>query len=475
MNLSIQDELLPFAEELQRYVTPVFLEELAREIGFIKRKRKFSGSDLATICIWISQRVASDPLVRLCSRLHAATGTLLSPEGLNKRLNAKAVLFLQHIFSLLLQQKICEQTQISNHLVSYFGRIRILDATVFQVPNVLENAYPGSGGCAQTAGIKIQLEYDLHSGEFLNFQVGPGRNNDKTFGTECLDTLRPGDLCIRDLGYFSLEDLDQMDQRGTYYISRLKLNTNVYVKNPNPECFKNGAIKKQSEYIQIDVKQILNQLQPGEIFELKHAYIGDKQQLFARVIFNRLTEKQLQKRQAKIAEKEKSQNRTYSEKSKMVAGLNVYVTNIPWEWVPMEQVHELYTLCWQIEIIFKTWKSFFQIHHCKKVKPERLECHLYGQLIAILLCSSIMFQMRQLLLMKKKQELSEYKAIYMIKDYFLLFQTIQKDNQKLSKILLRLFNLLQQNGRKSHRYEKKTVFDILGVVYNYSMSHNPAA
>lgn len=38
INLSIQDELQPFAEELQRYVTPVFLEELAREIGFIKAK-----------------------------------------------------------------------------------------------------------------------------------------------------------------------------------------------------------------------------------------------------------------------------------------------------------------------------------------------------------------------------------------------------------------------------------------------------
>ncbi|PED44091.1 IS4 family transposase, partial [Bacillus cereus] len=101
---------------------------------------------------------------------------------------------------------------------------------------------------------------------------------------------------------------------------------------------------------------------------------------------------------------------------------------------------------------------------------------LYGQLIAILLCSSTMFQMRQLLLRKKKREMSEYKAIYMIKDYFLLlFQAIQKDTQELSKILIRLFNLLQQNGRKSHRYEKKTVFDILGVVYNCTMSDNQAA
>ncbi|OOQ92744.1 hypothetical protein BW898_22540 [Bacillus cereus] len=45
-------------------------------------------------------------------------------------------------------------------------------------------------------------------------------------------------------------------------------------------------------------------------------------------------------------------------------------------------------------------------------------------------------------------------------------QPLQKHTQELSKILLRLFNFLQKNGRESHRYEKKTVFDILGVMYN---------
>ena len=150
------------------------------------------------------------------------------------------------------------------------------------------------------------------------------------------------------------------------------------------------------------MKQILKQLQPGETFELENAYIGDKQQLFARVIFNRLTENN-SKTTSEDRRKEKSKNRTYSEKSKMIAGLNVYVTNTPWEWVPMEQVHELYTLRWQIEIVFKTWKSLFKIDHYRNVKQERLECQLYGKLIAIFLCSSTMFKMRQLLLQKKKK------------------------------------------------------------------------
>lgn len=41
MNLSIQDELQPFVEELQQYAKTEFLEERARKIGFIKRKLQF--------------------------------------------------------------------------------------------------------------------------------------------------------------------------------------------------------------------------------------------------------------------------------------------------------------------------------------------------------------------------------------------------------------------------------------------------
>lgn len=82
-------------------------------------------------------------------------------------------------------------------MISAFKRIRILDATVFQLPDSFATNYQGSGGSSNTAGVKIQLEYDLLSGQFLNVQLGPGKNNDKTYGTICLETVEKGDLCLR--------------------------------------------------------------------------------------------------------------------------------------------------------------------------------------------------------------------------------------------------------------------------------------
>ncbi|MEB9432697.1 IS4 family transposase, partial [Bacillus cereus] len=49
MNLSILDELELFSKELQRYMSPYVLEQLAREIGFVQRKSKYRAQDLVAL------------------------------------------------------------------------------------------------------------------------------------------------------------------------------------------------------------------------------------------------------------------------------------------------------------------------------------------------------------------------------------------------------------------------------------------
>ena len=475
MNQDITDDLNLFSQELARHLSPHSLSQLAKKIGFVTRSSKFRAQDLVSLCALLSQRVAVTSLNQLCSTLEVSTGITISPEGLNQRFNESAVEFLQHVFSLLLRQKLVGTGTMQSTYATTFSRIRILDSTTFQLPDVFATHYQGSGGLSHTAGIKIQLEYDLHSGQFIHVHTGHGKENDKTYGTTCLESINPKDLFIRDLGYFDLEDLHTIHEQKAYYVSRLKLNTRVYQKNEHPETFRNGTVKKQSEYIQLSMESVMEELQPGETREIPDVYIGMYQKLPARLVVYRLTDMQMRKREKDQVIREKKKGLTYSEKSKKLSAMNFYITNIPSEWVPGSHLHELYSLRWQVEILFKTWKSFFQIQRCKEIKRERLECHLYGQLIGILLCSSTLFRMRQLL-WRKKKELSEYKAFYMIKDYMpLLHEAIQKDTEQISKVLLRLFLLIEKNGRKSHRYEKKTVFDILGVVYEYTTSQQRAA
>jgi hypothetical protein len=400
-NLSEEDHLYLFAKVLRKYMTPSALEKLARETKFMQRKSKYGAQELVALCVWLSQNVASTSLVKLCSYLEAHIGVSISPEGLNQRFNEKAVNFLRNLFLDLMKMEVFPLNTIPSEYLNYFQRIRVTDSTGFQIPDSLAHHYPGAGGSGSQAGVKIQLEYDLHSGQFLHVHLGAGRESDQTSGHRFLESVQAGDCCIRDLGYFSSEDLYEIDQQGAFYVSRLKRNSRIYTKNPEPEFHADGRIKKASEYLPVDVEKIMDQMKPGDTIEIANIYIGKGQKLPSRVVLYRLTEPQVKQRQEKEAAKEKSKGKAHSPQGERLVEVNMYTTNIPSDFVPTEKIHDLYSLRWQIEIVFKIWKSIFQIDHCKEIKLERLQCHFYGQLISILLCSSTMFRMRELLLSKK--------------------------------------------------------------------------
>ncbi|MCH4201176.1 MAG: IS4 family transposase [Clostridium tyrobutyricum] len=468
--LRLDGDIKLFADELKRCFSKEEIKEIARETGFVKKKGKIEAWEFICLCCFMDVEVANNTLVTLCTKLSAKIEVVISNQALDQRLNEKCVEFLKKIFEKLLRQTITNNTRIPSIWDEHFNRIRILDSTAFQVPESYKNTYPGSGGCSQPSGVKIQLEYELKSGNLINVEVGAGSGSDNTFGSKIRDTIKAGDLILRDLGYFSFEDFLDVEKREAFYISRLKPNIAVYIENNDKEYYKNGTPKKSSLFKRIYISDIMKQMSAGKRYEIKDVYVGKEKMLKTRLILYKLTKEQLEKRSEKCKKNAKKKGIEKSDNTIELLGISIYITNIKEEVLSAEQVHEFYSLRWQVEIIFKTWKSVFHIHGVKPVKIEQLQCQLYGKLILLLLSSAVMFKMRALVLENKELEASEIKVSEIVHEYIdrLYFELIKFPSEIFNTLKL-VFENVVRSGLKSHRKDKKTVFDILGVCYKRTL------
>ena len=192
-----QEELRLLGEEFKSKFSIHHLQLLAVKTGMIRRKRKCRAQDLVSLCVFLSQAIGTESLVSLCAKLTRATGIQLSSQGLNERFNADCTI-LKGIVLQVFRKKFSPMTPLSNR----FTRIRILDSTAFQLPAQYASSYKGVGGGGSEAGVKIQLEYELISGEFLETAVRDGTSSDCRYGQERTQTLEPGELSLRGLFFY---------------------------------------------------------------------------------------------------------------------------------------------------------------------------------------------------------------------------------------------------------------------------------
>ena len=101
------------------------------------------------------------------------------------------------------------------------------DSSTVTLPDEYAEQFPGCGGShgSGKAALKIQVLWDLRHGR-LQILLEPGRASDaKSPITEL--ALPTGSLSIFDLGYFSLDRFERVEQAGGYWLSRLQHGTTV--------------------------------------------------------------------------------------------------------------------------------------------------------------------------------------------------------------------------------------------------------
>jgi len=336
----------------------------------------------------------------------------ISREALHYRFTAAAVMFMKKCVTVVLQKKADALHKIDANMVRHFKKIHIVDSTSWDIHPSLKSVFPGSGGGASVANCKVQLCYEYIQGIFSFFEVLSGIHPDSRYSATLPDRMQRGELLIADLGYFCILTLYRIGKRGAFFLSRFYIGTTIMTPGTNTPLNLLALLQK----VTVDAFELSVLLGPQK-----------NNQVTCRLIALRVNEKVANERRRKLLYNAQKKGRTPSQEHLFMAGWILMVTNAPREWIPAEMVRPFYSLRWQIELLFKQWKSVLAVDSSNTSKEPRLQCELLGRLLVASLIQQIHAEANIDLWNKKRKEISFDKLykrfqerLFLIKEKLLL-------------------------------------------------------
>lgn len=373
------------------------IEATARRTGFVKRASKLTGKLFLALVTFGSWSDAHTTLAPLAAKVTQVVEQVeVSPEAIHQRMNKRALVFLQDMLRPALTKVQALETVCADGLFTTFTKVYLADSTGFGLPDSLSELFPGSGGSATQAGAKIQAVWDYKSSVFGHFALTPWNIPDQKYVDTVVAFAHKGVLFIFDLGYFKLKAFARIVEAGAYFLSRLNHQTTIWDATP-------GRVQP------LELASLLNTVLGDSI---EHAiFLGAKEQGASRLVAYRVPESVVNERRRRAKKNAKKKGYTPSQAHLVLLAWNLFITNVPRTIWKTETVGRVYPIRWQVELIFKSWKSDLHVASIKTKKADTTLCYLYGRMLLILLNYALCPQMRHTLWLKKKRELSLLKLV----------------------------------------------------------------
>lgn len=358
------------------------LKKLSKQSGFCRRKpKKITPKQMLEGFFLMVSDSGSNSFKNWAMKIGMLSGEMISKQGLWKRMNESLVEFLRKVLNSAISKSLTESSEMkfSNRLKD-FTDIIVEDSTSIRLNDTLSEEYPGNRywdrskkkpGTSSKSILKIQSTYSVKRKGFIRFSISSFRNNDQSYSKEILEVVSKGALLLRDLGYFSAKVFRELNENGVFFISRLRNKVNLLSTEEEP----------------IDLAKMLRKR--GVLDQ--EICLGQLEKMPVRLVAVPVEDSIAAERRRKA--KNKRDNRTHlSKKQLYLLGWEIFVTNVPQEKLPTNDIWKAYAIRWRIEIIFKSWKSYFRITNIQKDKnPIRVKTFIYAMLIFIVLFQVIFY------------------------------------------------------------------------------------
>jgi hypothetical protein len=417
------------------------IEDLAYKTKFIRRKDSKVRGFTFLVAVLASLASVAPSLECICSHL----GIRISRQAIDQRFNRYSVAFLKACLELLLQ-KISSSTASSPLSLNFFSRVLVCDSTCWKLKQKLARAFRGFGGGASKASCKLQTIIEPLTGKIVHWHYLRASSPDQGYAKKLPKLLKPGNLLLMDLGYYSLKVFKMIQHKKAFFIIPIHYNAAVRKLSANSKktsiC---GLVKTFSDPL-TDM----------------HLMVGSQQPMQLRLIAAKVSPEKAAALRRKVKEDYRKHGRNAPQAKLRCCDWTVLITNIePSLFVNPQQILSLYATRWQIEIFFRDAKSLLRINVCRSGKKSRFEAELLGTLFL----ASLLFFLYGCLnnrATKKKQESSFEKIIKRFRDLSPTFFSLMRlQTQQALTAAVKLLFLLALNSLKFHQPTRKTPRQIL--------------
>ena len=433
-----KDNSTTISEKLAGFFSAT-IEETARATKFVRRKSTISGlSFLKAMVLGFLEK--PDASLNEMAQSFLDLGVSVTPQGIDERIHPFSVAFLRAIFSQALEIfKV--NCPLPLAILRQFTAINIVDSSTKALPENMADEYPGCGRKGATAALKIQLVFDFLHGNLKQVDLRAGKDADQGYRAY-LQVVEGGSLTIVDLGYFCLDAFLAIANKSAYFLSRYFYPTALL-----------DRVGKRIDLVALLKKQTTHSADVA-------VQLGCRSQhtLPCRLILLRNPDAVTEKRRRTAKEHARKRGTTLSRKYLYILGWTLFVTNAPATLISVKHVYALYRIRWQIELIFKLWKSYCGLNHILAWRRERVLTELYAKMIGIVIVHFLLAPLRIPDETWSEREVSHVRFKKLIERFAQRFKQNISDAFALAQTLDVFWLQVQRFSLKQKRRKKPNIY-----------------
>ncbi len=257
--------------------------------------------------------------------------------------------FVRLLLSRLLNELACEVLRFAPESpFARFDHIRIQDGTSFAVKRTLAETFPGRFTTISPAAVELHVDLDLMSEMMNRVVLSPDSAAERQFLPDVEEVT--GGLLLGDRGYYGNPYLQALDAAGGFFIVRGKFNINPLILRAI------GADGREVKRLRNRrLKEVAGRLSKYEHLDMKVRFGRTAGSFECRLVVH---------------------PNPREDKPRYL------VTNLEPEVFTPQHISDGYRLRWQVELLFKEWKSHANLHAFDTSNPYIVEGLIWASLCA---------------------------------------------------------------------------------------------